>query len=182
VDVTGGVPSCPSCGETIPDPSSNTGHTPAARFAIVRVVYAGFWLRAVAYAIDLFLLAIVAGEAILRPMMEHAGIPIDSSLAFLTNNSRQVLALKLAVLAAGWLYWALLESSAWQATIGKKILGLKVTDLEGRRISFARASGRYFAKLISQLLLLFGFAMAGFTAKKQALHDLIAQCLVVRKT
>jgi uncharacterized RDD family membrane protein YckC len=181
-EVTGGVPSCPSCNEPIPDPSSNSGSAATARFAIPRVVYAGFWLRAVAYAIDLLLLGLIAGEVILKPMMDHAGIPLDSSWAFLMNNSRQVFALKLAVLMAGWLYWALLESSPWQATIGKKMLGLQVTDLEGRRISLARASGRYFAKLVSQLLLFFGFVMAGFTQKKQALHDMIAGCLIVKKT
>jgi uncharacterized RDD family membrane protein YckC len=180
VEVTGGAPSCPSCGETIPDPSSNVGATSSFRFAIAPVVYAGFWLRAVAFAIDNLLLGIIAGWVILKPMMDHAGIPLDNPMVFVTDTSRQMLALKLAVLTAGWLYWALLESSAWQATLGKKILGLRVTDLEGRRISFARASGRYFGKLISQLLLLFGFLMAGFTKKKQALHDMIAGCLVVK--
>jgi uncharacterized RDD family membrane protein YckC len=179
--VTGGVQLCASCGEPIPDPSSNSGSAATARFAIPRVVYAGFWLRAAAYAIDVVLLGVIAGELILRPMMTHAGIPLDSSWAFLMNNSRQVIALKLAVLMAGWLYWAVLESSPWQATIGKKVLGLQVTDLEGRRISLARASGRYFGKLISQLLFFVGFAMAGFTVKKQALHDLIAGCLVEKR-
>jgi uncharacterized RDD family membrane protein YckC len=182
VEVTGGVPSCPSCGETIPDPSSNTGATPSARFAIAQAAYAGFWRRAVAYAIDLLLLGIVAGELILKPMMDRAGIPLDNPWILLTDGSRQLFAINLAVLMVGWLYWAALESSPWQATIGKKTLGLKVTDIEGRRISFARASGRYFAKLLSQLVLFVGFVMAGFTEKKQALHDMIAGCLVVRKT
>ncbi|HEY4710966.1 MAG TPA: RDD family protein [Candidatus Acidoferrales bacterium] len=180
--MTGGAPSCPSCGETIPDPSSNVGATSSVRFAIAPVVYAGFWLRAVAFAIDNLLLGIVAGWVILKPMMDRAGIPLDNPMVFVTDTSRQMLALKLAVLAAGWLYWALLESSAWQATLGKKILGLRVTDLEGRRISFARASGRYFGKLFSQLILLIGFLMAAFTARKQALHDMIAGCLVVRSS
>jgi len=80
-----------------------------------------------------------------------------------------------------WLYYALLESSAWQATLGKKALGLEVTDLEGRRISFGRATGRFFAKMISALILWIGFIMAGFTEKKQALHDMIAGTLVIRK-
>jgi uncharacterized RDD family membrane protein YckC len=182
VEVTGGAPLCPSCGETIPDPSSNVGATSSVRYAIAPVVYAGFWLRAVAFAIDNLLVGIVAGWVILKPMMDRAGIPFDNPLVFFTDTSRQMLALKLAVLAAGWLYWSLMESSAWQATFGKKILGLQVTDLEGRRVSFGRASGRYFGKLISQLLLLFGFFMAGFTEKKQALHDMIAGCLVVKKT
>jgi len=80
-----------------------------------------------------------------------------------------------------WLYFSLMESSAWQATLGKKALGLTVTDLEGRRISFGRATGRYFAKIISSLILFIGYIMAGFTEKKQALHDLIAGTLVLRK-
>jgi uncharacterized RDD family membrane protein YckC len=80
-----------------------------------------------------------------------------------------------------WLYYALLESSAWQGTLGKKALGLEVTDLQGRRIGFGRASGRFFAKFISVLTLFIGFIMAGFTERKQALHDMIAGCLVIRK-
>ena len=80
-----------------------------------------------------------------------------------------------------WLYYALLESSSWQATLGKKALGLEVTDLEGRRISFGRASGRFFGKIISAIILYIGFLMAGFTEKKQALHDMMAGTLVIRK-
>jgi uncharacterized RDD family membrane protein YckC len=76
----------------------------------------------------------------------------------------------------------LLESSSWQATLGKKALGLVVTTVGGEPISFGRALGRNLAKLLSSLILMIGFLMAGFTAKKQALHDLLADCLVVRKT
>jgi uncharacterized RDD family membrane protein YckC len=80
-----------------------------------------------------------------------------------------------------WLYFSLLESSGWQATLGKKALGLEVTDLAGRRISFGRATGRFFAKYISAIILMIGFLMAGFTEKKQALHDILAGTLVIRK-
>ncbi|MGB8524124.1 MAG: RDD family protein, partial [Candidatus Acidiferrales bacterium] len=81
-----------------------------------------------------------------------------------------------------WIYYAWMESSSHQGTLGKMALGLIVTDLEGRRISFARASGRYFAKIITSLIPLgIGYMMAGFTEKKQALHDIIASCLVLRK-
>jgi len=177
LDVTGGVPSCPSCGETIPDPSSNTGRTPSARFAIARVVYAGFWPRVLAYLIDSLLLGTVVGFLILRPMMDRAGIPVDNPWTLLTGNSRQILAINLLLTMTSWLYWALMESSRWRATLGKKILGLEVTDLEGRRISFARATVRYFGKII-----FVGFIMVAFTEKKQALHDIIAGCLVVKKT
>ncbi len=79
-----------------------------------------------------------------------------------------------------WLYFAILESSAWQGTVGKKVLGLRVTDLDGNRISFGRATGRFFAKLVSNFTFMIGYIMAGFTAKKQALHDMIAGCLVTK--
>jgi uncharacterized RDD family membrane protein YckC len=80
-----------------------------------------------------------------------------------------------------WIYYAALESSAWQATLGKKVLGLRVTDLAGNRISFARASGRFFGMILSGMILGIGFLMAGFTARKQALHDILAGCLVLRQ-
>jgi uncharacterized RDD family membrane protein YckC len=75
----------------------------------------------------------------------------------------------------------LLESSPWQATVGKKMFGLEVTGLAGQRISFARATGRHFAKNISLFALGIGFVMIGFTEKKQGLHDMIAGCFVVQK-
>jgi uncharacterized RDD family membrane protein YckC len=83
-------------------------------------------------------------------------------------------------LLGNWIYEAAMESSSKQATVGKMALGLKVTDLEGRRISFARATGRHFAKLISGMILLIGYIMAGFSQRKQALHDMIAGTLVQR--
>jgi uncharacterized RDD family membrane protein YckC len=86
------------------------------------------------------------------------------------------------ILLVSWLYYALSESSSWQATPGKKILNLKVTDLSGQPISFGRASGRFFAKIITGMIpLAIGYIMAGFTEKKQAIHDMIASCLVLRR-
>jgi uncharacterized RDD family membrane protein YckC len=182
IDVTGGVPSCPSCGEMIPDPSSNTGHTPAARFAIVRVVYAGFWLRAVAYVIDSVLLVPVLIAVIWAILQSnHVGPSPHDILAFYNSGSRQSTALGFLLDLVSWLYFAAFESSAWQATPGKKLLRLAVTDLAGQRISFLRATGRHFAKFFSAVTLFVGFAMIGFTQKKQGLHDIIAGCLVVRK-
>ena len=108
--------------------------------------------------------------------MARAGIPADNPWALLTGDSRQILAINLLLTMASWLYWALMECSPWQATLGKKMFGLEVTDLEGRRISFLRATGRYFGKII-----VVGFIMIPFTEKKQALHDMIAGCLVVKK-
>lgn len=175
--MTGGVPACPSCGETIPDPSSSPGMSATARFAIPRLVYAGFWRRVAAYIFDSLLLGIVVGFVVLRPLMERAGIPADNPWVLLTGDSRQILAINLLLTMVSWLYWAWLESSPWQATLGKKMFGIEVTDLKGRRISFGRATGRYFGKII-----FIGFIMVAFTEKKQALHDVMAGCLVVRKS
>ena len=83
----------------------------------------------------------------------------------------------------GWLYFAGMESSERQATFGKSVVSLRVTDLEGRRLSFKHATGRFFAKIVSGLIpLAIGYIMAGFTEKKQALHDMIAGTLVLQRT
>jgi uncharacterized RDD family membrane protein YckC len=82
---------------------------------------------------------------------------------------------------AKWLYFAYLESGEKQATWGKQALGIYVTDLAGQRVTFGRATGRFFAKIVSGLIPLgIGFVMAGFTERRQALHDMIASTLVLR--
>jgi uncharacterized RDD family membrane protein YckC len=88
----------------------------------------------------------------------------------------------LAFVISAWLYHALQESGPNHATIGKKMFGITVTDLQGKPVSFGRATGRHFARVISGMLpLAMGYIMAAFTDKKQALHDIIAGCLVVKK-
>jgi uncharacterized RDD family membrane protein YckC len=87
----------------------------------------------------------------------------------------------LVLAVAEWLYFALMESSNRMATLGKMAIGIKVTDLNGNRVSFGRATGRYFARILSGMILMIGYIMAGFTQKKQALHDMMASCLVVLK-
>ncbi|MFZ0796507.1 MAG: RDD family protein [Terriglobales bacterium] len=84
------------------------------------------------------------------------------------------------VLFGSWLYEAFMESSSYQATLGKMIFGMKVTDLNGNRISFERATGRHFAKWLSGLVLCVGYIMVGLTERKQGLHDLLAGTLVRR--
>ena len=73
-----------------------------------------------------------------------------------------------------------MESSRRQATLGKMALGIRVTDLDGRRVSFARASGRWFGKILSSLIFGIGYLMVAFTEKKQGLHDMIAGTRVMR--
>jgi uncharacterized RDD family membrane protein YckC len=182
--VEDGALSCGACGQDMRSPATQEEGSLQGRFraASKPVKYAGFWLRLAAYVIDSFLLGFVLGNLLLRPLMGRpGGIPTDNPWVLFTDTSPQITALLLLFLMANWVYFALMESSPWRATLGKKLLGLEVTDLNGNRISFARASGRFFGKLISSMTFLIGFLMAGFTAKKQALHDILASCLVIRK-
>jgi len=80
-----------------------------------------------------------------------------------------------------WLYFAFMESGDSQATVGKKALGLIVTDLEGQRIDFARASGRYFGNIICVLTLFIGYLTMLFNHKGQCLHDMMAGTVVIRR-
>jgi uncharacterized RDD family membrane protein YckC len=84
-------------------------------------------------------------------------------------------------IVVAWLYYAIQETSPKQATLGKQALGIVVTDLQGKRIDFVKATIRYFSKIISSIILLIGYIMAAFTEKKQALHDMIAGTLVLKK-
>jgi uncharacterized RDD family membrane protein YckC len=84
------------------------------------------------------------------------------------------------LVSLSWLYFAIMESSKYQATVGKLLLGVKVVDLKGKRISFLKATGRYLGKFLSRLLLGFGFIMMLFTKKKQCLHDKLTKTLVVK--
>lgn len=87
----------------------------------------------------------------------------------------------LAAIVINWLYFAIQESSPKQGTIGKQALNIVVTDLNGEKVSFARATGRHFAKYISGLIIFIGYIMIFFTEKKQGLHDIIASTLVLDK-
>lgn len=106
------------------------------------------------------------------------GIPLNSRQPTDPSEIAKGLLINLFIF---WLYWAICESSPWQATIGKRAMDLYVTDLKGRRLRFAQASGRFFGKIISAMVLLIGFVMIAFTERKQGLHDLLAGCLVVRR-
>lgn len=133
--------------------------------------YAGFWKRFVAVLIDTFIITVVS---IICGFM----LGIAYGLVFQTNAGAEVVGRVLGTVL-GWLYFAGFESSRYQATIGKHALNIKVTDMDGGPISFATATGRHFGKIISTVTIFIGFLMAGFTEKKQALHDKMASCLVV---
>ncbi|HXT86420.1 MAG TPA: RDD family protein [Verrucomicrobiae bacterium] len=184
MELPAGAESCPACGESLTDSTEEHRDENAAGNVPLRksIVYAGFWFRGAAYFLDTATLAFVLGATVLGPILKnnHVGPSFQDAWKFYSGESPQATALLLLVQLISWLYFAAFESSPWQATPGKKVLGLRVTDLEARRISFVRASGRYFGKIISSLLFGIGFLMAGFTEKKQALHDMLAGCLVLR--
>ena len=158
--------------------------------------YAGFWLRFVAVVIDGIIISIVQW-LILIPVLALFGVSMFamSGLQNINVNKMndssygEIIALMVSAYLGifffstlfSWLYYALMESSPRQATIGKIILNLQVSDMQGNRISFLNATGRYFGKIISSLFLMIGYIMAGFTEKKQALHDIMAGTLVIQK-
>jgi uncharacterized RDD family membrane protein YckC len=154
------------------------------------VTYAGFWLRVLAYLIDMFVLGLFAVPILIGAAMVTG---IGGMIENIPHNEDPFMnglppAFVLFLMFCGalslfgtWLYFALLESSEWQGTAGKKVLGLIVTDMEGRRVTFWRATARYFAKYVTHFTFFIGYIMAGFTEKRQALHDMIASCLVLRR-
>jgi uncharacterized RDD family membrane protein YckC len=151
--------------------------------------YGGFWVRVLAAIVDTILIRLVVapvgiifglGGLTLGGLghrgfgdtdFEHGGM----LLALLGGGVMLML-----VLCVSWIYEALMESSSYQATLGKMIFGMRVTDLYGNRISFARATGRHFAKILSGMILCIGFIMVGLSERKQGLHDLLAGTLVRR--
>ncbi len=200
---------CPTCGQAVSAlapavPASSLPNlspispaqmvTAAPVYAGVQyatVQYAGFWLRFVAYIIDGFISGL-AFLVLLIPLLllTGAGAALSKigSGEDISDDVAAFMGLGFLfgffgiIFVVGWLYYALAESSSWQATLGKKMLNLKVTDMTGQPISFGRASGRYFAKIITGMIpLAIGYILAGFTEKKQAVHDMIASCLVLRK-
>ncbi len=125
--------------------------------------YAGFWRRVLASIVDSVIF-----------------IPVSFLITVTQSFGDAYIQGFFANLIIAWLYFAICESQSWQATLGKKIVGIKVTDLNGQRISFARATGRYVSKFLSYLTLGLGFLMPAFTKRKQALHDLVAETLVLK--
>lgn len=140
--------------------------------------YGGFWIRVVAAIID----SIVV-EIVVVPVAIGMGVALGVAGAAAGAGSDAVTAMAFLIgLAVGafvmWLYEALMTSSSKQATVGKLVMGLRVTDTAGRRIGFGRATARVFSKYLSSAIFFIGYLMVAFTEKKQGLHDMIAGTLV----
>lgn len=181
---------CPNCGTASPDASNYcvkcgtalhetsgrdemaattgaAGNGRAARDSGAAAVYAGFWRRVGGYVID-YLVWVSAAFLL--------------GFAFAGSDEGAATLLMLLVYFVGtWLYSALLESGPHQATWGKRAMAIKVTTLTGERISFARATGRYFAEWITGLTVGIGYVIAAFTKRRQTVHDMVAGTLVVHR-
>jgi uncharacterized RDD family membrane protein YckC len=168
------APSSPAYAPPAPAPP------PGIPVPVATVTYAGFWLRFVAVLIDTVILVFVrvCTAAVIRA---SAGVPAWPPWRELESMQTGIgCSQELIGIVVWWLYHALLESSAAQGTLGKQALHLRVTDLYGRRISFGRATGRTFAKVLSAIKLGIGYLMEAFTARKQALHVFVAETVVLR--
>jgi uncharacterized RDD family membrane protein YckC len=159
-------------------------YAPPAAVAAPYSPYGGFWIRVGAYLLDGVIIGAVTVPLVLIFLMPsiikiiHAAQENQQPSPELFGAFFVMIPL---VLLGVWLYDALLTSSSWQGTIGKRVLRLKVTDLAGNKVSFGRATGRFFAKLISRALLtMFVYLVVAFSERKQGLHDMIAGTLVMK--
>ena len=146
---------------------------------VAGVGHGGFWIRVVAFIIDAIILRVVVAPV----GMIFGGLGMAGMMSGIPHVGLHILGggiTIILVIFGSWLYEAFMESSSYQATLGKMIFGMKVTDLNGNRISFERATGRHFAKWLSAMILGIGYIMVGFTERKQGLHDLLAGTLVRR--
>jgi uncharacterized RDD family membrane protein YckC len=160
------------------------------KLPIMNTNYAGFWYRFIAWIIDRILLSVV-GWIIIGPIL--AAIGVASHFSITDFQDVEDLGSLVAILGAMFgvalvvhalihlFYHALFEASKYQGSVGKMALGIIVTDVAGQKLDFGKAFVRNLCKYISGLTLYVGYIIAGFTDKKQALHDLIAGTLVVRK-
>jgi len=184
---------CPNCGKNTPEgkfcencgaslQTAQTFQQPVAAAINVPqpagVRHAGFWIRLGAYLIDFIILMVVAG--VLGAVL-GVSIFTGSSNYYSSGASEGFLVFfYLIFIIVIWLYFAVQESSPAQATVGKRALNIKVTDLGGNRIGFGKATVRTIVRFIP-IIGSIGCMMIGFSDKKQGLHDLAAGTYVIYK-
>ncbi len=186
---------CPSCGEEVLGnayychhcgrPLAETSPLPPARdpvpMSLSPLQYAPLWRRLLASIIDVAIIVTVVLPGVLAFFWL---VEIVTGWLGMEPDDGRFLAGVAAVLLwliADWLYHAMMNSSQRHGTFGKYFMGLKVTGLAGEPIAFGQATGRHFAKFISTFPLLAGFFVAPFTRRKQALHDMVAGTIVLRR-
>lgn len=154
--------------------------------------FAGFWIRFWANLIDGFILmlpmfvvnSIVYQQVVGMSKMDYEIMMIEKNshdMFYVYTEPFEIMVWTMPIsFILGLLFYSMLTASKWQGTVGKRILGLKVVDLEGNRIGFARSLGRYFAYIPSGLIFYLGYVMVGVTEKKQGLHDMMAKTYVIK--
>jgi uncharacterized RDD family membrane protein YckC len=175
---------CLFCGDLLAGPAPHSTSPQGARRSVSNispdVEYAGFWLRFLAGAVDI---ALEALGALLITLVIDFVLQRFGRLFGIDRWDAKVFAgfVYIPILAVGsWLYCAFAESSSWRATVGKRLLGLQVTTAEGERISFGQATVRHFMKFLSFFCLTIGFLMSLWTKRRQALHDMPCDVVVIR--
>jgi uncharacterized RDD family membrane protein YckC len=186
---------CQNCGLTLSSSlAPSQAAAPARAYAAAPPVayappsiYGGFWIRFLAHLIDhvilgavaapLFFITILPSIIRIAHQAERDQEPSPEMIIAIVSSVFIYIAL---AFVGQWLYEALLTSSSWQGTIGKRVLRLKVVDEAGNRIGFGRATGRFFAKILSSMFMCIGFIMIAFTERKTGLHDMLASTLVVK--
>ena len=143
------------------------------------VTYGGFWKRVMAYIVDILVISVPV--TLLFGSGLSLGVDEQTPGTYDVHLNLDMTLPEFIIMLISWVYFAGLESSEWQGTVVKRLLGMRVTDMAGERISFFRATGRYLSKFISSALLMIGFIMVAFTEKKQGLHDMIAGTCVINK-
>ena len=174
---------CDKCGAALQKPSTPT--TASAQVYPAAVQYAGFWRRVLATIIDGLIVGAV--QTVFQFILIGVGVinmsdlQADPGTAEYRHYIAVIWILGGVMFIVQMLYFAIMESCSKQATLGKMVLGIVVTDTDGKRVSFGRALGRNLGKIISSIILLIGYFMIAFTEKKQGLHDIMADCLAVVK-
>jgi uncharacterized RDD family membrane protein YckC len=193
-DVQEGTRYCQNCGQevgVVAPAAQSTAASPTGGYGPGTLQYGGFWLRLAAHLIDSFILGIPLGLVAIvlfflfggfGLMLHRNAVDSHAAAAFAAPIFFGILFGMIFSIGMYWLYFAGMESSERQATFSKAAMSLRVTDLQDRRLTFGHATGRFFAKIITGMIPLgIGYFMAGFTEKKQALHDMIAGTLVMRR-
>lgn len=174
---------CQKCGATAtPGAVAVAAGVGAGAVAAPTAAYAGFWRRFFAFWVDKIIVG--GGVQLLFIPLGVATMPLDGygddvNPAWMMAVIASMLTAIMFTVVADWLYEALFLGSTWQATPGKRLLSVYVTDERGERISFVRATGRHFSRIVSGLILGVGYFMQPFTERKQALHDKLAETLVM---
>jgi uncharacterized RDD family membrane protein YckC len=179
---------CLFCGDVLSEPSARKGASPRSsrhplhpeRSTDEPIEYAGFWLRLWAGAIDILIECL--GAFVLTFALDFALSRFGRFIGLSPFDSKVAVGMAfIMILAVGsWLYAAFLESSSWRATVGKRLLGLQVMCADGSRTSFGVATVRHLMKFLSLFVVMIGFLMSAWTKRRQALHDMPCDCLVIR--